>query len=489
MKILISWVAFNNDFIKGSGNVDKDNSPNYLFHKYFFQDYDKHIILSAAKEDDIRINFLVAAIRNDFKNHNIEECYLNISDVIDLDEIKTKIESKLLEFSNEEIDIFFSPGTSIMQVTWYILHTSLGLRTRLLQTRPAIKSKSGQVELIEIKSEQSSIPVTAILKEKNISAKERTYELMDDFLLTASIKSVYERAFKIAQTDNVTTLITGESGTGKEHLSRFIHANSIRKKQNFIAVNCSSLNDSLLESRLFGYLKGSFTGATDDKKGIFEQADGGTIFLDEFGDISPYMQQSLLRVLQEKEITPIGGKSKKINVRIIAATNKNLTQICKKGEFRWDLFYRLAIAELELPALRNRGKQEINELLNFFLKMKKKELKKHKVLKINKEALQHILAYPFPGNIRELENFIESLYVFCEDIVSPKDLAERFLQVDENTSLRWQDVEKMHIMKVLKLYDGNQRQTCLALGYKSINTLKSKLNQYRIDSNFDHSIE
>lgn len=489
MKILISWVAFNNDFLKGGGNVDKDNSPNYLFHKYFYQDYDKHIILSAAKEDDVRINYLVTAIRNDFKNHNVEECYLNISDVIDLDEIKTKIESKLLEFSNEEIDIFFSPGTSIMQVAWYILHTNLGLRTRLLQTRPAIKSKSGQVELIEIKSEQSSIPVTAILKEKNISAKEQPYELMDDFLLTDSIKSVYERAFKIAQTDNVTTLITGESGTGKEHLSRFIHANSIRKKQHFLAVNCSSLNDSLLESRLFGYIKGSFTGATDDKKGIFEQADGGTIFLDEIGDISPYMQQSLLRVLQEKEITPIGGKSKKINVRIIAATNKNLPQKCEKGEFRWDLFYRLAIVELELSTLQNRGKQEKEELLEFFLKKKKKELKKRKVLEISKEALHLILNYSFPGNIRELENFIESLYVFCDNVVSPSDLPERFLHIDETASLKWQDVEKLHIIKVLKLYNRNQRQTCLALGYRSINTLKNKMHQYGIDSNLSRHIE
>jgi transcriptional regulator with PAS, ATPase and Fis domain len=217
MKILISWVAFHNDFLKEGGNVDKNNSPNYLFHKHFYKDYDKHVILSAAKEDDIRINYLVTAIRNDFKNHKIEECYMNISDVIDLDEIKTKIESKLLEFSNEEIDIFFSPGTSVMQVAWYIVHTNLGLKTRLLQTRPASKSKTGQTELIEIKTELSPIPVTAILKENNISSKERLYELMDGFLLTNSIKSVYERAFKVAKTDNVTTLITGESGTGKEH--------------------------------------------------------------------------------------------------------------------------------------------------------------------------------------------------------------------------------------------------------------------------------
>ena len=483
MKILISWIAFNNDFLKEGGNVDKNNSPNYLFHKHFYKGYDKHVILSAAKEDDIRINYLITTIRNDFTNHKIEECYMNVSDVIDLDEIKTKIESKLLEFSNEEIDIFFSPGTSIMQVVWYIVHTNLGLKTKLLQSRPASKSKSGQTELVEINTELSPIPITAIIKEKNISVREKSYELMDDFLHTNSIKSTYERAFKVAKTDNVTTLITGESGTGKEHLARFIHANSIRKKQQFLAINCSSLNDSLLESRLFGYLKGSFTGANEDKKGLFEQAEGGTIFLDEIGDISSYLQQSLLRVLQEKEVTPIGGKPKKINVRVIAATNKNLPQKCKNGEFRWDLFYRLAVVELELLTLQNRGKKEIAELLDFFLKKKKKELKKDKELKINKETRNLILNYSFPGNIRELENFIESLYVFCDNVVSVNDLPEKFLYVDENISLRWQDAEKMHILKVMKICNGNQRQTCLALGYGSINTLKNKMNQYGIDSN------
>ena len=478
MKILISWVAFKNDFFKEGGNVDKNNSPNYLFHKYFFHNYDRHIILSTAKKDDLRTNFLVTAIRNDFQDHITEEIYMDIKDVIDLDEIKTKVESKLLDFSNDNIDIFFSPGTSIMQVAWYIIHSNLGINTRLLQTRPASKSKSGQPELIEIKTDQSSIPITAILKEKNISARDTLYELADDFIITESMKPIYDRAFKIAQTDKVTTLILGESGTGKEHLARFIHENSIRKQRPFLAINCSSLNDSLLESRLFGYLKGSFTGAIEDKKGLFELAEGGTIFLDEIGDISSYMQQSLLRVLQEKEITPIGGKPKKINVRIVTATNKDLPKMCKDGEFRWDLYYRMAVAELELISLRDRGKKETEEFLKHFLRKKKKELKKNRILKINNDARTLIINYPFPGNIRELENLIESLYVFCDNSISINDLPERLKHLEEDISLNWKDVEKRHIAKVLKICNGIQLQACHTIGYKSINTLKKKMKEY-----------
>lgn len=479
MKILISWLAFNNDFLK-VGGVDKVNSPNYQFHKNFYDNYNKHIILSSAKDDDTKLNFLIASIRNDFQDHIVEECYMDIKDVIDLGEIKTKVESKLLEFSNDEVDIFFSPGTSVMQLVWYICHANLGLKTRLLQTRPAAKSKTGAIELIEIKIEQSTIPVTAILKEQVVFAKEHDKDSFSKFLLTDSIKSVYEKAHKIAQTNTITTLILGDSGTGKEHLAKFIHLNSIRKKQPFIAVNCSAFHDSLLESRMFGYMKGSFTDAKEDTKGLFELADGGTIFLDEIGDVSLYMQQALLRVLQEKEITPIGGKPKKINVRIISATNKNLPQRCKEGLFRWDLYYRLAVTELELPSLQERSKKEIEELLEFFLKIKKKELKKGKMLKLNKEVKNIILNYPFPGNIRELENLVETFYVFCDGEVTCTDIPQRLLNIPEEISLKWKDVEKQHIERVLNLSKGNQRQAFLTLGYGSINTLKKKIKEYKI---------
>jgi transcriptional regulator with PAS, ATPase and Fis domain len=232
---------------------------------------------------------------------------------------------------------------------------------------------------------------------------------------------------------------------------------------------------------MFGYKKGAFTGAYKDTPGLFEKADGGTVFLDEVGDISPYMQQALLRVIQEKEIQPIGGKPQKVDVRIISATNQDLVSHCESRDFRWDLYYRLAVAELEVPTLKERGPDEIKEMIHYFLKQKKKELKKQRMLKIDKDALQFLLNYPYPGNIRELENLVESLYVFCDERVTLSDIPARFSNIPAEESLHWKDAEKAHIKRVLKLKNGNQRQAWLALGYGSLNTLKKKIEEYGIE--------
>ena len=383
--ILISWVAFNTDFNK-SGEVDIENSPNYQFHKYFF-DHDLHIILSAGEKDDLRTEKLANKIKLDYPEHLVETRLLGIQNVIDLTEIKPKVEKVILEYTDEKIDIFFSPGTSIMQVSWYICHTSLGLNTRLLQVKPARFTKTKEKpELVEIVTDLSHVPITSVIKERSL-AKRIDSSYTKGYKITKSIKPIFDRAYMLAQTDKVTTIIYGESGTGKEFLAQYIHENSIRKDKPFITINCSAFNDTLLESRLFGYKKGAFTGADKDTKGLFEESHEGTIFLDEIGDISSYMQQSLLRVIQSGEIQPLGGKSKTIDVRIIAATNKNLPQLCNDDKFRWDLYYRLAVVEIALPSLINRGKEEIIELIDHFLANKKHEMKQSQKLKFNKEAL------------------------------------------------------------------------------------------------------
>ena len=475
-KTLFSWVAFNNDF--KDGKVDKENSPNYLFHKLFFN-HDKHYILSSAESDDLRAGHLLTALKKDFPDHEVEIVYMNITNVINLPEIKTKVEALLLKHRDEQMDIFFSPGTSIMQVSWYTCHISLGLNTRLLQTKPGRFTKTGKPELLEIETGKSSIPAGATIRD--IVLDEKDHGKKPDYLITSGIREVYDKADKIALTDRVTVLIYGQSGTGKEYLAKYIHDHSVRKEQPFITVNCSAFQDALLESRLFGYKKGAFTGADKDTKGLFEEAHHGTIFLDEIGDISPYMQQSLLRVLQEKEIQPLGDKSKKVDVRIIAATNKNLHQMCVEGKFRWDLYYRLAIAELTLPPLIQRGATDINDMLDYFIEKKKKELRKSKKLQLSAKLRNFILSYPFPGNVRELENLIEILYVFHEDNpLAPDDLPDRFQKLPEKISLNWRDVEKQHIIKVLKLKKGNKRQANRALGNGSINTLNKKIEDYNI---------
>jgi transcriptional regulator with PAS, ATPase and Fis domain len=475
-KTLFSWIAKANDF---TGNkVDKENSPNYLFHKHFYN-YDRHIILYASDTDELRATTLLTTLKQDFPEHEIKKVNMEVSNVIHLTEVKTKVEALLLQYRDDKIDIFFSPGTSVMQVSWYICHTSLGLKSRLVQLVPSKYTRSGKPELMVMETGKSDVPMSATIRE--FMADEKDKGKTTDYLITPSIREIYDKADKIAQTDRVTVLIYGESGTGKEHLAGYIHEQSVRKEQPFITVNCSAFQDSLLESRLFGYKKGAFTGATSDTKGLFELASHGTIFLDEIGDISPYMQQSLLRVVQEHEIQPVGGKSKKVDVRIIAATNKDLHQLCVEGKFRWDLYYRLAVVELTLPPLIQRGASDLNQMLDYFILKKKKELRKSKKLQLSAKLREFILSYPFPGNVRELENLVETLYVFHEDRpLTPDDLPARFRYVPDEFSLNWRDVEKQHIIKVLKLKKGNKRQANIALGYGSINTLNKKIEEYNI---------
>lgn len=478
MKTLISWLAYNNDFTK-DGSVETENSPNYNMHKNFWE-YDRHILLSSAEKEDLRLEKIENRLSLDFPDHKVEKKYMRIADVIDLNEIKTKVETMLHEFIEDDITIFFSPGTSAMQVTWYICHTTLNLNTRLIQMRPASKSRTHKNELLEIETEISTIPVTSILKEKYIEIRDSGNKSKKDYLISKSINPVYGKAEKISQTDKVTVLINGETGTGKEHLAKFIHDKSIRNGYPFITVNCSAFNDELLIAELFGYKKGAYTGAEKDTIGLFEQANNGTIFLDEIADISPKLQQTLLRVLQQKEIQPLQMKPKKIDVRVIAATNKNLSLLCKEGKFRWDLYYRLAIAELEIPSLQARGIKEIDEMIEFFIDQKMHELKKAMHLKFAPGVKEFLQNYPWPGNVRELENLIETLYVFCDEIVEMKDLPARFKETPKGKSLRWVDIEKEHIEYVLTLKKGNQRQAWLALDYGSINTLRNKIRQYNI---------
>ena len=194
------------------------------------------------------------------------------------------------------------------------------------------------------------------------------------------------------------------------------------------------------------------------------------------------MQQSLLRVLQNKEIQPVGGKTKKIDVRVISATNKDLRKLCKEEKFRWDLYYRLAVTELELPSLMGLNTDEKKELLKFIIKRKKKQFRRAKELTISQDALSILLEYPFPGNIRELENLIESLYVFHETEVSVTDLPINLREKEPVFSFRWEDVEKLHIEKVLKHYQGNKRKACQAIGYGSINTFVKKIKVYGLDA-------
>ena len=245
-----------------------------------------------------------------------------------------------------------------------------------------------------------------------------------------ALAKVFQVLGKVAPTDS-TVLVTGESGTGKELLVRALHLNSRRRDKPFVPINCGAIPSELLESELFGHEKGAFTSAIRSRAGRFELADGGTIFLDEIGELSLALQVKILRVLQEKEFERVGGTgTKKVDVRIVAATNRDLEPEVAKGNFREDLFYRLNVIPMHLPPLRQRG-DDVMLLAEYFLKGFC-SAKSRKVMAIAEDAREMLVRYSWPGNIRELENFMERLSILCEgDTVLSADLPEKI----------WTDVE------------------------------------------------
>ncbi|MFQ3574622.1 MAG: sigma-54 dependent transcriptional regulator [Thermodesulfovibrionales bacterium] len=313
-----------------------------------------------------------------------------------------------------------------------------------------------------------------------------------------AITEIHEIIKKVSDSDS-TVLILGESGTGKELIAKSIHYLSKRREHPFIHVNCAAIPSALLESELFGYEKGAFTGAFNSRQGRFELADKGTIFLDEIGEMDPTLQVKILRVLQEKAFERIGGvKTINVDVRIISATNKNLETAVSEGCFRQDLYYRLNVIPIYVPPLRERI-EDIQELCEYFLEKYAKKLQKSP-LKIGESVMEYLKRYQWHGNVRELENLIERLYVLKkDDMVSIYDLPDKIRQrglpvmpslLDDDTNpfingidlnQELENYEKMLILHALELHNGVKAK---AARYLNINrtTLIEKLKRFGIDS-------
>jgi two-component system, NtrC family, response regulator AtoC len=279
---------------------------------------------------------------------------------------------------------------------------------------------------------------------------------------------------KVAPTPS-TVLVTGESGTGKEVIARLIHSLSANPEGPFAAINIGGIPDTLLESELFGFEKGAFTGAVERKRGLMELASGGTLFLDEIGDMPPPLQVKLLRVLQERRIQRLGGTQPiPLNARIIAATNRSLEAAIREGRFREDLYYRLNVIRIELPPLRER-REDIPAFAGFFVEKLNREMGK-KVLGLEPDALARLRAYDFPGNIRELENRIERAYILCAPpLITARDLGEPFTAAarpPKQGALK--DQERELIDRVLSRHGGNRTRAAAELGI-SRRTLQNRL--------------
>ena len=314
---------------------------------------------------------------------------------------------------------------------------------------------------------------------------ENWYSFSDIISKSKLMRKIFDILPAVAESE-ATVLIEGESGTGKELLARAIHNLSKRKNNKLVTVNSSALPDSLLESELFGYKAGAFTDAKKDKIGRFAMAEGGTIFLDEIGDISPALQVRLLRVLQEKTYEPLGATgSVKANVRVIAATNKNLAELVEKKQFRQDLYYRINVVKIEIPPLRKR-KEDLPYLIKHFIS-KFNHLRDKNIIDVTPKVMHILMEHDFPGNIRELENIIEHAFVLCRgNIIQAQHLPSYFKkQISDSpepssTDLTLQELEAQFLKDALKRNNWNRLATAADLGmHKS--TLFRKIKKLRIE--------
>jgi len=375
------------------------------------------------------------------------------------------------------------------------LKETLKTKKEIISLPATILKKGGQkvpiiISTAVLKNERGEI-IGGVETFRDLSAIEelkkelsQKYTLGDIISKNHLIHDIFNILPNIAESDS-TVLIQGASGTGKELFAKAIHNLSRRRTKQFIKVNCGALPDTLLESELFGYVKGAFTDAKKDKPGRFALANEGTIFLDEVGDMSPSLQVKLLRVLQEKEFEPLGANSpRKTDVRIIAATNKDLSKLMNEGKFRDDLFYRLNVVKIELPPLSQR-REDIPLLIDTFIQKFNAKMGKQ-ITEVSDQALRLLLKYDYPGNVRELENIIEHAFVLCgKDRIEleclPKEIAGSQMETTSPLPTKeespFDQAEAEVIEKVLKKYEGDRIKTAKELKIGRT-TLWRKIRKY-----------
>lgn len=377
------------------------------------------------------------------------------------------------------------PEVNGMQLVHYVKEHYPELPVLVVTGYPSISGavealKSGVIDYLVkpfTQLELSQSVENCLLKNRKEKREVKTQEKLDNpspFAVlgmigrSESMKRLAE-IIQLIKNNTATVLIEGESGTGKELVARAIHYSGQRSKAPFISVNCGAIPENLLESELFGFLKGSFTGAMENRVGFFQAANTGTIFLDEIGNASHNVQSRLLRVLQEKEITMIGSsKAQKIDVRIIAATNAGLQQMVRQGTFREDLYYRLNVVNIEMPPLRER-KDDIPLLVHFFLRKHGTEF--DRTPEISQQALDILIRHSWPGNVRELENVIQRSLIMGRGSIDVKNLSD-YLKVQapknavnhQTEFLTLKEQEREYILKVLESVDQNKTKAAEILG-------------------------
>jgi PAS domain S-box-containing protein len=367
----------------------------------------------------------------------------------------------------------FDTGRPVVNATAHIV-SNQGHRIPIRISTAILKDHEGKV-IGGVESFQDLSQVEQLQK-----ALESRYTFEDIVGRSSAMMKLFKILPQIAES-NSTVLIEGPSGTGKELFARAIHNLSPRREGKFVVVNCAALPDTLLESELFGHKAGAFTDARKDKAGRFELADGGTILLDEIGDISPAMQMRLLRVLQERTIEPLGSvRPKPVDIRVLAATNKDLVQLVHSGQFRQDLYYRIRVVHMVLPNLKQR-REDIPMLIDHIVR-KFNRLQGKDIAGVSAEVVARLMAHEFPGNVRELENIIEQAFVLCRaGIIELRHLPSEFRPeapaAESFGPMSLRRMEKHYIAETLRYHAGNRRKAARDLGidvatlYRKIKTL------------------
>ncbi len=404
------------------------------------------------------------------------------------------VQDALAFLESVDIDLVITdlkmPGQNGIQLIRHVSENYKGVGVLVITGFPSIE---GAVESIKIGAEEYLVkPFTdeelfrsvdrVVSKSRPRKRKEAVKLRPQNFGIIGESEGML-RVFKTIEkvrATNATVLISGESGTGKELVARAVHYGGKGSKAPFVPVNCGGIPDSLLESELFGHVKGSFTGATETRAGFFQTAEGGTIFLDEISNTSLAMQAKLLRVLQDKEYYMVGSKKpQKANVRVVAATNVDLMQLVKKGLFREDLYYRLYIIYIDLPPLRERG-NDIDLLIEFFKAKYTGELNRGDI-HITPRAMKALRSYPWPGNVRELQNLMHRLVILADDnVIDVPDLPESFrysASRSKGLDRTLAEVEHEYIQNVLAANNNNISKTAGILGIDR-KTLREKIKRY-----------
>jgi len=443
------------------------------------------------KKKNLNINVLVV----DDSPETIELIKRNLESVGYQVYAASNVQSAIKVLESVEVNLVITdlkmPGENGIALVRHVSENFRGIGVLVITGFPSIE---GAIESIKIGAEEYLVKsftdeelfqaVERVLSKTKGQKRASTSVVSQNFGIigeSEGMMNVFNTISK-AKSTTATVLIAGESGTGKELVARALHYGSHISASPFVPVNCGGIPDSLLESELFGYVKGAFTGATETRAGFFQAAEGGTLFLDEISNTSLAMQAKLLRVLQEKEFYMVGSKkAHKANVRVVAATNVDLMELVKKGSFREDLYYRLNIISVDLPPLRERG-DDILLLTDFFLGKYVRELNKS-TMKFTPRATKILKSYGWPGNVRELQNLIHRLVIMADDTsIDTPDLPESFrysASRSKGLGRKLEDVEREYVMDVLAATKNNISQAALSLGIDR-KTLREKIKKYKI---------